>query len=891
MAIQHASPEHIRVTTPETALRVTQSGTGNAFVVEDTRNDSTSFVIDSDGKVGVGKTPVYKFDIEGNLSVNNVRVGYTTTATSSGTTTLTADSTRLQFFTGSQAHTVVLPVVSTLSRGHQYEIHNNSTGALTVNSSGGNLLIVVPPRTTVTVTSILTTGTNAASWDADFTEVSSYATTATAGATTTLTVSSAQRQFFTGTQSQTVVLPAVNTLNLGQFYIIHNNSLGALTINSSGGNLVYTLPGRQTATLTAIATTGTDASVWDIDTYKSTAYETTVTSGGSTTLNVSSPTSQFFTGSSNHTVILPVASTLTVGDNWTIHNDATGNLIVQTSGGNTLITLSSGTTITVTCILASGTGTSSWSYDFDGFNNATGSGAVVRQASPSFTTTTGSAPFTVASTTKVTNLNADLLDGNDSTYFLDTSSTAQTKLGDLTIEGNLDVQGTISYENVTNNQINNNFLYLNEPSEKEITNAVGNGTTVTYTTALDHGWVSGTVVRITDVVPSQYNTGSTYYTIDSVTTNTFTITFNATGTYTSGGAAFNKASTNPDLGWSGGYNDGTYHHAGVFRDATDGVFKIFKGYDPEPSGAFIDTSDPSFELAPLAISEIVGTSETAYALNVTQTLNTGGLKVTNTGTGNSFLVEDSASTDTTPFVIDASGYVGVGTTTYNGYKLRIIGNATQTIQMSSSDTNNADKYTLITQSQYASTAEPEGFTLIGGGTGVSANTVYIGGFYGESNAANYIRLYTTANTTTRAGTERFTIDQTGRVGINKTSGLTYQLEVNGSFAATTKSFDIEHPTKEGQRLQHGSLEGPELGVYVRGRGKVGEPIALPDYWTGLVDEGSITVQLTAIGGPHIMYVSEISANTVAVGSDVPDGEFFYLVLAERKDVEKLVVEY
>lgn len=35
------------------------------------------------------------------------------------------------------------------------------------------------------------------------------------------------------------------------------------------------------------------------------------------------------------------------------------------------------------------------------------------------------------------------------------------------------------------------------------------------------------------------------------------------------------------------------------------------------------------------------------------------LKITNTGTGNSFWVEDSASTDSTPFVIDASGNVGI----------------------------------------------------------------------------------------------------------------------------------------------------------------------------------------------------------------------------------------
>ena len=49
------------------------------------------------------------------------------------------------------------------------------------------------------------------------------------------------------------------------------------------------------------------------------------------------------------------------------------------------------------------------------------------------TIATGTAPLTVASTTLVTNLNADKLDGQDGDYYLDTSATGQTKLGDLTL--------------------------------------------------------------------------------------------------------------------------------------------------------------------------------------------------------------------------------------------------------------------------------------------------------------------------------------------------------------------------------------------------------------------------------------------------------------------------
>ena len=54
--------------------------------------------------------------------------------------------------------------------------------------------------------------------------------------------------------------------------------------------------------------------------------------------------------------------------------------------------------------------------------------------------------------------------------------------------------------------------------------------------------------------------------------------------------------TNPDLGITGNYNDGTYAHTGVFRDASDGKWKFFQGLTIEP-GSTIDTSHVSFALA------------------------------------------------------------------------------------------------------------------------------------------------------------------------------------------------------------------------------------------------------------------------------------------------------
>ena len=119
------------------------------------------------------------------------------------------------------------------------------------------------------------------------------------------------------------------------------------------------------------------------------------------------------------------------------------------------------------------------------------------------------------------------------------------------------------------------------------------------------------------------------------------------------------------------------------------------------------------------------------------------------------------------------------------------------------------------------------------------------------------------------------------------------LELTGELIATTKSFLIDHPTKEGMKLRYGSLEGPENGVYFRGRLKGKNTITLPDYWTGLVDEDTITVNLTPIGKHQKLFVEDISGNSVEVGNENFFGDIncFFTVFAERKDVSSLVVEY
>lgn len=115
-------------------------------------------------------------------------------------------------------------------------------------------------------------------------------------------------------------------------------------------------------------------------------YATTATAAGTTTLTVLSPINWIFTGTTTQTIVLPVTSTLVLGLNYSIENNSTGTLTVQSSGANTITTIPAGITTLFTCILTSGTSAASWEYDQVGFSTITGTGSVVLGTSPTIAT-------------------------------------------------------------------------------------------------------------------------------------------------------------------------------------------------------------------------------------------------------------------------------------------------------------------------------------------------------------------------------------------------------------------------------------------------------------------------------------------------------------------------
>lgn len=109
--------------------------------------------------------------------------------------------------------------------------------------------------------------------------------------------------------------------------------------------------------------------------------------------------------------------------------------------------------------------------------------------------------------------------------------------------------------------------------------------------------------------------------------------------------------------------------------------------------------------------------------------------------------------------------------------------------------------------------------------------------------------------------------------------------------AAIKNFVIPHPTKEGKQLVHTCLEGPENGVYVRGKLTNRTEIILPEYWTNLVDEGTITVSITPVGAHQDIIVKRIGDNKVYLQAKpgIPIN-CFYHIFGTRKDVPNLVTE-
>lgn len=230
------------------------------------------------GGTGVANNSANTLTFTGNYSLGLTLTGATsvqlptsgTLATLAGTespTNKTFDSTstmtgvKLASFTPDGTHTWTIPAATDTAVGR------STTDTLANKSISGssNTFTNIPNSATsatsaATASAIMARDSNANVAINNINEA--FATTATAAGTTTLTVSSAPLQQFTGTTTQTVQLPSASTLATGCQFYIFNRSTGSLTVKDGSGTTLATVIGGNQACFTCAAN-GSTAGTWD----------------------------------------------------------------------------------------------------------------------------------------------------------------------------------------------------------------------------------------------------------------------------------------------------------------------------------------------------------------------------------------------------------------------------------------------------------------------------------------------------------------------------------------------------------------------------------------------------------------------------------------------------
>lgn len=135
------------------------------------------------------------------------------------------------------------------------------------------------------------------------------------------------------------------------------------------------------------------------------------------------------------------------------------------------------------------------------------------------------------------------------------------------------------------------------------------------------------------------------------------------------------------------------------------------------------------------------------------------LDILNTGTGDSFRVQDSAAPDTSPFVIDANGSVGIGTTTLGSAKLRIDTSNAQSLVINNSSIVNQPA--LMTFSASDNSSIDIRYNEAAGGKMPADIWEYRAGGVARDQIFTYFSLYPTLAITT--GSQR------GGIGVGTTT--------------------------------------------------------------------------------------------------------------------------
>ena len=374
------------------------------------------------------------------------------------------------------------------------------------------------------------------------------------------------------------------------------NSTYSSNSGALGGTTLSTLQSQITGNAATAYTNAVAAAASDATTKAGTAY-TNATVFASNASNINSGTLAFARLPAN-AVFWSNTNTFTAPQtfnaNVTLAGNATAQLIVGTAANGVDVNSSAisvgNATVFTTINATSFSGTANNSTNLGGSSLATVQGQITGNAATAYTNAVAVAASDATTKAGTAYTNAVAVAASDATSKAATaySNAVATAASDATTKaGTAYTNATVFASNASN--INTGTLAAARLPYTMNQNVATNSSVEFTNIYLTGNLTVGSNVNVI---------GANNY---SVTDNM--IYLNANATY-----------TNPDIGISAGYNDGTYAHTGFFRDHATGIWKVFDGYLPEPDASiYIDQTNSSFKTANFMANVYYVGNNTVYA--------------------------------------------------------------------------------------------------------------------------------------------------------------------------------------------------------------------------------------------------------------------------------------